>query len=79
MTKIGKTTTKDDYCQMRPPKFFAWLASVVTISINRGFTLRGLVLRRASPDTPAAGGGVFTCVCVILSMFCDLIGIFVLT
>ncbi len=31
MTKIEKTTTKDNDCQMRPPKFFAWLASLVTI------------------------------------------------
>jgi len=33
MIKIEKTITGDDDCQLKPPKLFAWLASVVTISL----------------------------------------------
>ena len=33
MTKIEKAITLDDDCQPEPPKLFAWLASVVTVSL----------------------------------------------
>jgi len=33
MIKIEKAIISNDDCQMRPPKFFAWFASVATISL----------------------------------------------
>ena len=54
MTEIEKAITLDDDCQPEPPKLFAWLASVVTISliIVPQFLARG-------DDPYLRGAGVF--------------------
>lgn len=62
MIKIKKTIISDDDYQIRPPKFFAWFASVVTISL--------IVVTQFLPrnDNPyLRGAGVF--VLLLASVF----------
>ena len=62
MIKIEKAIISNDDCQMRPPKFFAWFASVVTISL--------IVVTQFLPrsDNPyLRGAGVF--VLLLASVF----------
>jgi protein-S-isoprenylcysteine O-methyltransferase Ste14 len=62
---IEKATTRDDGCQPKPPKLYAWLASVVTVSliVFTQFIPRG--------DNPVLrGAGVFVLLLAGVFIFC---------